>query len=397
MARHVSPPDSCAEDALLIRCARMFAGSESLERTSLLLPQVTNWPHVFNLASRHGTTPLISRLLLNTKWNALPEPCAKELQASSRDRAARSLRLTAELLKVLEIFEHNSIPAVAFKGPALAALLYGDITLREFCDLDILIRREDVRRVKEVLLERGYKTDLPAGPAQEAAYLRARHELHFISGDGCSIEIHQTFLAPFYCFPFDDEALWQRLEKKPFCGREILALAPEDLLLVLCAHATKHCWTRLAWICDMARLLVVAGAEIDFSRVMSRASSLGAARMVLLGLFLAHQVLGAPVPSGILNSAERDARALRLARKVEASIFNREKIAPSELESHRFFLQARERWREKFLYCTRLAFMPTEEDHSALSLPSLLSPMYYPLHAVRVFGKYGLASLKSFL
>jgi hypothetical protein len=41
--------------------------------------------------------------------------------------------------------------------------------------------------------------------------------------------------------------------------------------------------------------------------------------------------------------------------------------------------------------------MPTEEDHSALSLPSLLSPMYYPLHAVRVFGKYGLASLKSFL
>ena len=74
-----------------------------------------------------------------------------------------------------------------------------------------------------------------------------------------------------------------------------------------------------------------------------------------------------------------------------------DRLAPNELQSHRFFLQARERWREKFLYCTRLVFMPTEEDHSALSLPSLLSPMYYPLHAIRVFGKYGLASLKSFL
>ena len=166
---------------------------------------------------------------------------------------------------------------------------------------------------------------------------------------------------------------------------------------MLCAHATKHCWARLAWICDVARLLVVSSGEIDFSRVMSRASSLGAARMVLLGLFLAHQVLGASVPAEILNQAKQDAPVLRLARNVEDSIFDREAITTSELDSHRFFLQARERWREKFLYCTRLAFMPTEEDHSALSLPSLLSPMYYPLHAVRVFGKYGLASLKSFL
>lgn len=284
-----------------------------------------------------------------------------------------------------------------FKGPALAASLYGDVALREYCDLDILIRREDVRRAIEVLLAGGYRTDLPTRPADRAAYLRARHELHFITLDGSLIEIHQTFLAPFFCFPLDDESLWRRLERKSFCGREILALAPEDLLLVLCAHGTKHRWARLAWICDVARLLVVSGSELDWSVIMSRAESLGATRMVLLGLVLAGRLLGAPVPAAILARAEGDVSVNQLARKVEASLFDQEGTAASEFESHRFYLQARERWRDKLLYCTHLAFMPTEEDHSAMSLPSLLSPLYYPLHAVRVLRKYGFTSLKSLL
>ena len=113
--------------------------------------------------------------------------------------------------------------------------------------------------------------------------------------------------------------------------------------------------------------------------------------MLLLGLSLASDLLGAPVPAGVLQHVKEDRHAHRLASTVASALFA--DTTGSELRSHLFFLQARERLRDRVLYCSRLAFTPTEEDHSLLRLPSLLSPLYYPVHAVRVAGKYSLAPI----
>ncbi len=326
---------------------------------------------------------------------SFPEPYATQLQAQSLERARNNLALTAELLTLLTLFERNSIPVVAFKGPVLAASLYGDIAFREFCDLDILIRKQDVLRVKEVMLAEGYGTDLPANRAAEEAYLRARYELHFTTQDRAYlIEIHQAFIAPFYCLPFDYESIWQGLEKQIFFGREILSLSPDDLLLVLCAHGAKHSWARLAWLCDVARLLVVKRDELNWPRILDRARASGAGRILLLALFLADHLLTAPVPAELRQRASEDAALIRLARGVVNSLYRQNSDAGG-LRAHLFFLKTRERFRDKLAYCSRLAFTPNEEDHSALPLPALLSPLYYPLHAFRVFGKYGLSSLRS--
>lgn len=382
------------EQQLLLRCAHLYEGVDSADQAHRLLREITDWDYLFRLASSHGIAPLLLHFLHRINWQ-LPEPYAGRLRTESRERARQNLHLTAELLKLLDLFENNSVPAVAFKGPALASLLYGGLASRDFCDLDILVHKQGVPRVKELMLAHGYRTDLPANRAQEEAYLRTRHELHFTPPDGtCLIEIHQAFLAPFYSLRLDYDSLWQRLERKPFCGREILTLAPDDLLLALCAHATKHSWARLAWICDVARLLTVKQHELDWPQILDCASALGASRMVLLGLSLAHGLLNAPVPLEVMEYIEVDAAVRRLAQRIIDSLF-RENRTRHELQAHLFFLQTRERLRDKIAYCSRLALTPTEEDHSAFRLPALLSPLYYPLHAIRVFSKYGLMSLRS--
>jgi hypothetical protein len=382
------------EDAFVLHCVRRFIGSESGEEGFQLLEKVSDWSYVQDFASGHRITPMVKHLVDESGWKSLPELCSQELQTRSREGAVQALSLTAELLAVLDLFDLHEISAVPFKGPALASELYGDLARRDFCDIDILIRREDVPRAKDVLLAKGYRTDLPVRPAEEAAYLHARDELHFSTPDGSLIEIHQAFLAPFFSLSLDYQALWQRLERRRFCGREIFALAPEDLLLALCAHGTKHCWSRLAWVCDIARLLIVFRSKLDWDLVTSRSSFCGARRMVLLGLLLATRLLNASLPEAVLKQAGEDVTALRLARTVELSWFA-DGHAISEMQSHQFFLQARERLRDKIIYCTRLAFMPNEEDHSAFPLPKFLSPLLYPLHTVRVLRKYGLAAVKS--
>jgi Uncharacterised nucleotidyltransferase len=383
------------EEEFLLRCARACVGTASVERVVEPLRQVADWEYVFQLASRHGLAPLISRLLNQIDASELPRPLLAQLLRASRDRAARSLELTAGLFRLLDLFDLNRIPAVAFKGPVLASSLYGNVGLREFCDLDVLIRREDALRAKEVLLAHGYRTDLPTTSAREAAYLRARHELHFTPEDGdFGIEIHQAFVAPYHCFPFDYDSLWFRLQRARVCGREIPTLAPEDLLLVLCVHGTKHMWSRLGWLCDIARLLVVSGPQLDWCCVLQRAQALGVSRMLSVAVLLSTRVLGAPTPAEIGRRAEEDASALHVAQRVVSALFENEG-GNETFREHMFFLKSRERLRDKFLYCSRLAFTPTEEDHSVRHLPAFLAPLHYPFHAIRVAGKYGLASIRS--
>jgi hypothetical protein len=365
----------------LLACARACIRSQQADVT----PAV-DWAALEQLASRHGIAPLLVR--------ALPEPYAIRFRGRERERTKWGLRLTGELLRLLDLLERHAIPALPFKGPALAFALYGDVALRESCDLDVLVGGADLEKVKRVMLAAGYTTDLPQDAAQEAAYLRARYELHFNAPDGAvPIEIHQAFLAPSYCLPFDYGALWQRLERQSLCGREVLALPAGDLLLMLCAHGAKHSWTDLSGVCDIARLLVVFEGRIPWPAVLSRARAMGASRILLLGLSLAADLLEAPAPADVLAQARADRAVVRLAGQVRAALFQ-ESEGGSGL---RFFLQTRERFRDKLACCARLALMPNEEDYSCLPLPAVLSPLYYPLHAVRVAGKFGLVSLRSYL
>jgi hypothetical protein len=312
--------------------------------------------------------------------------------APSRERIQWSLRLSAELLRLLDLFDRHAIRALAFKGPSLAFALYGDIAMREYCDLDVLLRPEDLAAAKHAMLAEGYTTDLPSHAGPEAAYLRARYELHFITPDGAvPIEIHQAFLPASYCVPFDYPALWRRLERQPFCGREVLALPPTDLLLMLCVHGAKHGWTEMNSIRDIARLLTICGDRICWPALLDQARVMGARRILLLGLSLAAELFDAPVPPDLLALAEGDHALSQLTAEVRAAL-SRE---PEGAGSLRFFIRTRERLRDKLACCARLALTPNEEDYGFLALPPQLSSLYYPLHALRVAGKYSLASLRS--
>jgi hypothetical protein len=362
---------------ILLDCAR--AGVHSLQVNP---SEGSDWPAIKRLASRHGIAPLLVR--------ALPEPYAIQFRDAELARTKWSLRLTGELLRLLDLLERHAIPSLPFKGPALAFALYGDVAMRESCDLDVLVPGEYLPDVKRAMLAAGYTTDLPLDAAQEAAYLRARYELHFTSPDGAiPVEIHQAFLAPSYCLPFDYDALWQRLERQSLCGREVRALGAGDLLLMLCAHGAKHSWTELSAVCDIARLLVVDGDRISWRAMLAEARAMGAGRILLMGLSLAADLLQAPVPADVLAQAPADRALVRLVEQVRAAMFQE----PESQGGLRFFLRTRERFRDKLACCARLALMPNEEDYAWLTLPAMFSALYYPLHAFRVAGKFSFAYL----
>jgi hypothetical protein len=170
-------------------------------------------------------------------------------------------------------------------------------------------------------------------------------------------------------------------------------MPPEDLMLVLCAHGAKHLWGRIGWICDIARVLVRYQEEINWSIIDKLASSLGARRMVLLGVFLAYQLLNAPLPGPILLRAKSDKTVIRLATHVSEVWRMSTTHSLGFLGAHLFFLRARERIRDRVSYCAHLMFCPTEQDHAIFPLPRILRGFYYPLHTLRVGAACAMASL----
>ena len=67
-----------------------------MEQMAELLRQVTDWEYLLRLTSRHSIAPLVSYLVNQIDTSDLPQSFLTQLQPASRDRARRSLELTAD-------------------------------------------------------------------------------------------------------------------------------------------------------------------------------------------------------------------------------------------------------------------------------------------------------------
>ncbi len=155
-------------------------------------------------------------------------------------------------------------------------------------------------------------------------------------------------------------------------------------MLVLCAHGAKHLWERLEWICDVAELLRRVPLS-DGDGLLERARALGAERMLLLGLRLAVDLLGAPLPERLQRNVAANPVVAALAEQVRERLFRHTPGAlPDPWELRAFHLRVRERWRDRARYVWYVVTTPNAADWRIVRLPPSLSVLYYALRPLRL-------------
>jgi hypothetical protein len=344
--------------------------------------------------------PLLYQNLNATYPEAVPQAILEKLRDYSHNLARRNLFLTRELLKLLDLFAAHEIPAVPYKGPILAVSAYGNLALRQFCDLDILIHKQDALKVKTLLLTQGYRLSLEQQPgAQEAMWFQSACEYNFVSNDGkVMVEPHWAIARPKYCFLLDPESLWERLEPISIAATSVLTFRPQDLLLIICMNGTKDLWRSLKQICDVAET-IRAHQELDWEQLMKQARILGSERMLLVSFFLASDLLGTALPEEVWQRIQADPPVKSLAQQVrERLFFNFDN--PPKFEDSNFSLwdlRVRERLQDRVRYCFNLMFSPNEGDAALLPLPASLYFIYYLLRPIRLVVRNGLIMLKYLL
>lgn len=330
---------------------------------------------MIDVARSHGVLALVAQALKAGGWEGVPPTAVESLVRYRSDLAARNLYLTRQLLEILDALEGEGIVAVPYKGPALAVSAYGDLGLRPFGDLDIVVSERHALAAKALLEARGYRSQIPRTDSERAGGLpRSYYAFPLRSADDrVLVEVHWKLS---HSLPLTVEHLLMGAESLPLLGSTVPGMCPEQLLLVLCAHGTKHAWDRLEWTCAIAHLIRRSPA-LDWERVVAQARSVGASRSVALGLVLATRLAGAGVPPAVL-AAVGGAAVAPVARDIEAGLFAEGPVPSPYLRRFRTLSPSDQ---ARYLLFLR---HPTEKDREFLHLPSRLSSLYVIVRPLRV-------------
>ena len=371
-------------DLLLDGC-RTDLSPVRAERITQLVRSGVNWEGVCWWARTNGVLPLLFAQLNAVCPADVPVPHFEQLRQEAQAISLRNLRLTGELIRMAGKLEAAGIRAMPFKGPALACLAYRNLAARSFNDLDVIVRKADIPKAKAILLGEGYQArapfaETPVGEPWEAEY----NAWNFDHPEkGITFDLHWTITSEHFSFPFDLDQCWGRAIPVSVGGTTLSTLCPEDYLLALCAHGYTHHWKKLAWVCDLAEL-IRATKKLNWGELMTRARACRAERMLLLGLRLAADLLGAELPDRIRASLEADAAARTLALQVRGWLFDESDGWRTTLQKRLLLLRAREGCRDRFQVLRHMVLTPNERDRAFLSLPRSCGFLYYLVRPVRL-------------
>ncbi len=367
---------------LLLECASPVSAPPRFER----LAESADWSRSLILAEEHGVLGHLLKRLRELNENLVPAAIRRKLLDRHRAQVFSTLRMTAELFRLLDLFAAQDIPTLVVKGPVLAMQAYGDPTVRSYSDLDLLVRQVDVRRATEALQAIGYQAvvsfrAIDAGkiPGQ---YLFSKPDANLL------VELHNDFTLRYFPRRLPLAKFFERHILVGLDGHKAPALAVEDELVYICVHGATHFWGRLSWIADVAAL-VTRHAGLDWQNAEETAKEVGAERMLHTGLRLASDVLHAALPDKVLVNVQNDGGAAKLAASAQRWLNPDSKTSPTLFERVAFRLRMPGSRIAAPAYLLRLSFSPTEDDwvgDGEIKHNRLLGALRRPF---RLAGKYG--------
>jgi hypothetical protein len=315
-------------------------------------------------------------------WAHVPEATRRRLTDGRAAMAAKGVRQRDELVQLVDAFSRSEIQVLAFKGAVLSELVYSTPGIRDFRDLDLLVREADRERALALLRSMGYAIQ----PELSAVERDAFHRYHFAytgkhPDRACVVDLHWRLLPSTWTIPLDHEALWNRSIEIQLGAGRLRTFGPEDTLFLQAVHGAKLRWPRLRLVRDFAQT-AAAFQDLDWDATLERATRQRARRMFLLAAHLSIELCDAPVPSRVRAAIDGDRCVPELGRWVEAR-FASETYPGSEIfQLSGFRSRVLDGVIDKACYLARTFATPRVEHVRAFHLPAGLYFLSYPLKIV---------------
>ncbi|MFC1585634.1 nucleotidyltransferase family protein [Fibrobacterota bacterium] len=370
------------EKILVCSCRLQGTGGNEAQLRELCQAEL-DWDIVLYHARAHGLIPLLCSALKETCWEDVPHPVQLKLAESVLSIEKKNMRMAGELVRVKQALQAGDLTAVPFKGPVLELAVYGRTGMRQYDDLDILIKKSDVPQAARILASLDYVPTRVFSPRQEKAYVKRECQYSFVPRQGGScIELHWGILPPYYGFYQDFDVLLENFSPA-WKEHGFPEIPREDLLLMLCAHnGIKHRYDRLSWLCDMTRLIRVS--DMDWEKLLKKAERYGSRKALLLGLYLAQRNSGLELPPMVTAMLDQEKGLKKISERIEKHYFLVPAPDPGAVQKAGFHLSIRDRWSDRVSYLNNLLWHPSMFDWEFIRLPDSLYWFYYLIRPFRL-------------
>lgn len=241
------------------RCInRISFTDENKERILILLQDELNWPEIFRLVIKNKNIGLLHMCLNQMgQLHMIPSKYRKILQYYVLGNARRNQELLKEFETVSGVLAGAGICFAPVKGCYLIPNLYIDYGVRSIGDIDILIHRNDGKKVSDIMKSMQYiQGRFDSKELKVTPYSREKLTLWNIQMNNLPsfVKESDSTYSQFYKYDFSFN-LYPKLKAQPVDlmldraekGTVYHTLRPSDFFIHLCCHLHKEA-TRTEWI-----------------------------------------------------------------------------------------------------------------------------------------------------
>lgn len=295
------------EDRLLKYCCRIKIGDRIRYDLSELLHSKLNWHYVLRESANQAIPCLVYNNLSPFK-DKIPEKIWIAFQEIYYLNISRNIKIYQEANALLSSFNKEGIKTIPLKGLFLAEKVYNNIALRGMADIDLLIKKEDLSRIDNVLGGLGYTTPMDKrliSLAMKRSYLNSA-DYFKPDGNAPHLHIHWHIVnvpLPTYLYTrrIKMERFWECAKLANVADAETLQLAPHHLIIYLAEHAVKHSFDRLIVLTDLNESIKKYREDINWEDLIEEARGLGMERQLYYGLYSINHFLDADISQDVIS------------------------------------------------------------------------------------------------
>jgi len=239
----------------------------SQDKLSSFFPENLNnidWGEFVDLTIKHR---LVSHVLQHSKYLAenLPIPIYEKLIDVRLKHSKTSLNYAIHAIRIFQEFKENNIQHMFFKGPLLSLELYNDIGYRNFGDIDVLVKKQDAEKAKDLLEELGFSCVYPkiklTEKQKEINYSISHHYQFVHPVQPIHIELHWNITNPKSFFGVESHDVISNSINLKVSNYELPYISKIENIVFQAAHGSIHQWYRLFWIKDFSKLLAKVNSD----------------------------------------------------------------------------------------------------------------------------------------
>ena len=228
---------------------------------------------------------------------------------------------------IFDLFENIKIPYAVIKGAVLSKTAYGNVSYRKSGDIDLLIKREDIDRVKQIMLDNGF---IQGRIIDKEIKRFTRQELIFQTGMS-----HQTApflkktnnpLCPYVNIDINTDILWGEIRIKTdmdfvlrntevasICHIQTLKLSSEMEFISLCLHHYKDMNSiyllsqgslKLSLFCDI--YFYIKNTDLNLTQLQSICNHLCVSQYVYYCIFYTNLIFSDSVLNQYLSALKAE-------------------------------------------------------------------------------------------